>query len=217
MPDKPSDNQAQRLSLSAIATFVGSLMPSARMMALYKPDHPLVLQIAERSRNVLLKTLGQETTLVVDVKGKTVSYGEQALADSKDIAQFGSTLHTLGIGQVLFTNRLAKEGMRDLLRILVLKPDDAHPLTAIQQELQKTKIDGLQMTFILSFVATGENEEAAQIPGQLTEEQVSAFIRAETLPDFLILLLRQAEGFRRKAGRMGLKISDYFYFPTVQS
>ena len=99
---------------------------------------------------------------------------------------FGSTLHTLGIGQILFTNRVAKEGIYEFLKILTIKPDEQNSLTSIQQAIQKTRIDGMQLSFVLSFVATGETEESSQSPGQLTEEQITAFINAETMPDFLL-------------------------------
>jgi len=198
MPDDAREKIAQKQKQTANETFIGSLMSSARMLSLYQPGHPMIIQIAERSTNLLIKTLGQDTTLVVDISGKSVTVGEAALTETKDITLLGGTLHTLGIGQVLFTNRVVKDGMLEFLKILVLKADEKNSLTAIQQAIQKTRIDGLQMTFVLSFVATGESEETSQKPGELSEEQITAFIQAETLPDFLLFLLKQNEPLNGK-------------------
>jgi len=193
MPDTGDDKVLRQQKKGSIETFIGALMPSARMVSLYKPGHPAILPIAARVTNLLLKTLGQDTTLVVDIKGKTVSVDEEALAETKDINAFGGALHTLGIGQVLFTNRLTGEGVYEFLKVLLLKADEKKNLTSIQQELQKLKIAGLLMSFVTSVVDSGETGIADQEPGRLSEEQVLAFTRAETLQDLLLLLFRQNE------------------------
>lgn len=198
--DETSDNKVQQhQKKAALENFIGSLVPSARMMSLYKPGHPAITPITERVKNVLMKTLGQETTLVVDIKGKTVSFDDLPLAETKEINLFAGALHTLGVGQVLFTNRLTGEGTYEFLKVLLLKADEKKSLTAIQLELQKLKIPGLQMSFVVSVVDTADISFADQKPGQLTEEQVLAFTRAETLQDFLLLLLRQNEPLAGKA------------------
>lgn len=198
MTESASEKASLKHKQTGIENFVGSLMSSAKMMSLYQPGHPTILQIAERTNNLLMNALGQETTIVIDLKGKSASVGDMELSETKDISLFGVTLHTLGIGQVLFTNRLTKEGMYEFLKVLIAKADENKSLTALQQEIQKLRIDGLQMSFVLSFVATGETEVTEQMPGQLTEEQIAAFIRTETLPDFLLLLLKQNEPLNGK-------------------
>ncbi len=66
----------------AIETFLGSMMPSAKMMSLYKPGHPAIGPITERVNNLLMKTMGLEHTLVVDIKGKTISAEDVPLAET---------------------------------------------------------------------------------------------------------------------------------------
>lgn len=199
MDDTAEDKIARQLNKAAIETFIGSLMPSAKMMSLYKPGHPAILPITERVKNVLMKALGPDTTLVVDIKGKNVSVEEINLAETKDINLLATTLHTFGIGQVLFTNRVTGEGMYEFLKVLLLKASENNSLTQIQQELQKLKIPGLQMSFVVSVVDAGNTRLEDQKPGQLSEEQIAAFTRAETVQDFLFLLLRQNEALTGKA------------------
>lgn len=177
---------------ASIESFLGSLMPSAKMMSLYKPGHPAIAPITERVNNLLLKTLGLDTTLVIDIKGKTVSAEDTPLAETKDINLFAGTMHTFGVGQVLFTNRLTSEGMYEFLKALLQKAGEGRTLTAIQQDLQKLKIPGLQLSFVVSVVDAG-SAGADQKPGQLSEEQIQAFTGTETLQDFLLLLYRQNE------------------------
>lgn len=193
MTESADDKVSQLQKKGVIETFIGSLVPSARMMSLYKAGHPAIMPITERVSQLLVKTLGQDTTLVIDIKGKTVSADEITLSETKDINLFGGALHTLGVGQVLFTNRLTKEGIYEFLKVLLLKADENKSLTLIQQELQKLKIAGLQMSFVISFVDAGEIRVVDQVPGRLSEAQVLAFIRAETLQDFLFLLFKQNE------------------------
>lgn len=183
---------------TAIASFLASLVTSAKTAGLYKAGHPTLLQIAERTVGLLQKTLAQETNLTLDVKAKTVAIEESDFSETPEIVVFAGALHTLGVGQILFTNRITREGMYEFFRILTAKPDEKTSLSDLQKAVQQTKIDGLQMVFILSFVVTGETEQASQPPGQLSEEQIQAFLKAETLPDFLTLLLRQNEALHGK-------------------
>ena len=199
MDDTAEEKSSHQQNKGAIETFIGSLMPSAKMMSLYKPGHPAIVPITERVKNVLMKALGPDTTLVVDIKGKNVAVEDLTLAETRDINLFAGTLHTFGVGQVLFTNRLTGEGMYEFLKVLLLKPAENKTLTSIQQELQKLKIPGLQMSFVVSVVDAGNTGIADQKPGQLSEEQVTAFTRAETVQDFLLLLLRQNEPLTGKA------------------
>lgn len=183
---------------TAASAFLGTLVTSAKTALLYKPGHPSIAAIATRTIQVLQRSLGQETTLTLDIKAKTVALEESELAETPEIVAFAAALHTLGIGQILFTNRIAPEGMVELFKILAAKPDDKNSLTHLQKAVQQVRIDGLQMVFILNFIVTGEQEQVEQKPGQLTEEQVLAFIRARTLSDFLALLLRQNEELHGK-------------------
>lgn len=183
---------------AAVEGFAGALMPCAKMTGLYQAGHPAIAPIAERVKNLLLRALGQDTTIVFDVKGKSVLVEDTPLAETKDITLLGSTLHMLGIGQVLFTSRLTGDGMFEFMKVLMLKPDDSKNLTAIQKDLLNLKIPGLQMAFVISVVDTGEMV-ADQQPGRLTEEQVLAFTKAETPQDFLLLLRRQNEPLAGKA------------------
>ena len=198
MSEMADDRIQQQQRKGATEAFIGALMPSAKMTGLYKPGHPAITPITERINSLLMRTLGQDTTLVIDIKGKNVSVDELTLAETKEINLFGATLHTLGIGQVLFTNRLTNEGMYEFLKVLMLKADENKKHTALQQELQKLKIPGLQLSFIVSVVDAGEIKILDQKPGQLSEAQVLAFSQAETLQDLLLLLLRQNEALAGK-------------------
>ncbi|MEK7742776.1 MAG: hypothetical protein AAB578_00165, partial [Elusimicrobiota bacterium] len=95
-------------------------------------------------------------------------------------------------------------GFLELFRVLLLKPDEKNTLTDLQKAVQGTRIDGLQMMFILSFVVTGE-EEHKQMPGQLSEDQIAAFAAARDLPDFLALLQHQNE---KLSGKEAEKVAD---------
>ena len=208
MAEHTAEQQASRQKLASVEVLIGSLATSAKTTSLYKAGHPIILQLAERVTQVLLKTLGQETTLVLDVKAKIITVDEVELTDSPDVTAFAVALHTLGIGQLLLTNRLTKEGMVEFLKILVAKPDEKTTLSDIQKSVQEVRIDGLQMTFILNFVVTGEQEEKHEMPGQLSEAQVEAFARAKTLPDFLGLLFQQNEGLQGKEAEEVTELLD---------
>jgi len=199
MPGTGDELVVRQQKKGAIETFIGSLMPSAKMTSLYKPGHPAITPIAERTNNLLSKALGPDTTLVVDIKGKNLFVDEIPLTETKEITLFTGTLHTLGVGQVLFTNRLTPEGMYEFLKALLLKAGENKNLTAIQKELQLLKIPGLQLSFVVSVVDAGAARTEDQKPGQLSEEQVLAFTRAETVQDFLLLLFRQNEPLTGKA------------------
>lgn len=208
MAEFTAEQQVTRQKHAAVEVLIGSLATSAKTTSLYKAGHPIILQLAERVTQVLLKTLGQETTLVLDIKAKTITVDEVELTDSPDMTAFAVALHTLGIGQLLFTNRVTKEGMVEFLKVLVAKPDEKTTLTDLQKSVQETRIDGLQMTFILNFVVTGEQEEKNEMPGQLSEEQVQSFTLAKTLPDFLTLLFKQNEKLQGKEAEEVTELLD---------
>lgn len=217
MEESGSEKFVLKQKQSAIEMFLGSLNPTARTLSIYQDGHPMILEIAERTKNLLIKTLGQENTLVLDIKGKSVSVGELQLSDTKEINAFAAALHSLGIGQILFTNRISAEGMAAFLKLLVLKPDGKNSLNDIQKAVQQIRIDGLQMSFILSFVETGETEETGQKAGELSEDQILAFIRAETLPDFLLLLLRQNESLSGKEAETITTLLDSLLYREISA
>lgn len=193
MPDIAEDREDKQ-KIANIEVFLRSLMTGAKTVSLYKSGHPIIQQISERVVGLLAQALGQDTTLTLDIKAKSSFLGETQLPETPEIVSFSAALHTLGVGQILFTNRITKEGMYEFFRVLTAKADEKNTLTDIQKSLQTVRIDGLQMVFILSFVVTGEEEEPkAQTPGQLTEEQISAYLKASNAPDFLYLLLKQNE------------------------
>ncbi len=205
-------NPALLQKKTAVSAFLNSLVTSAKTAGLYKDGHPSIAAIAQRMTQLLQKTLGQESNLTLEVKAKTVLVEEAPLGETAEVVAFASALHTLGIGQVVFSNRITPEGMREFFRILIAKPDEKNTLTDLQKAVQNVHIDGLQMVFILSFVVTGETEEKKQIPGQLSEEQILAFISAATLPDFLSLLLKQNEDLSGKdAERIGDLLDSLLY------
>ncbi len=205
MADTPEYSPELNAKRTAIAAFLTALVTSAKTSGLYKPGHPSIIMIGQRVVALLNRTLGQETTLTLDVKAKTVIVEESEIPDSAEVTAFAAALHTLGIGQVLFTNRVSGEGMVEFFKVLTAKPDEKTTLTDLQKTVQDVKIDGLQMVFILNFVVTGEQEEEDQPPGRLTEEQVLAFIRSETIPDFLTLLYHQNEAVH---GKEAEKVGD---------
>ncbi len=193
MPETQEYSPELNRKRTAVTTFLTTLMTSAKTSLLYKAGHTMGVQISERMVGVLKQALGTEQNLPLEVKAKTVVLEESELTPTAEITLFASALHTLGIGGVLFTNRVTPEGMAEFFRILMSRPDEQKTLTDLQKAVQTTRIDGLQLNFILSFVSTGETEVKPQKPGNLSEEQILAFCRGATLPDFMALLLRQNE------------------------
>ncbi|MBI4425234.1 MAG: hypothetical protein HY554_16005, partial [Elusimicrobia bacterium] len=198
MPDI-AEVRLDRAKQVAIEQLVTGIVTGSKTVCLYRTGHPIIMQICERCVNLLKNALGQETTLTLDIKAKRLLVNDVELPETNDVNAFASTLHTLGVGQLLFTNRLAKEGVNDFFKMLVAKADEKTSLTDIQKAVQQVRIDGMQLTFVLSFVVTGEQAPTDQAPGHLTEEQVLAFLAARTLPDFLFLLLKQNEPLSGKA------------------
>ncbi|MBI5238951.1 MAG: HEAT repeat domain-containing protein [Elusimicrobia bacterium] len=205
MTDTAHDSPELRQKLGDVALLLRTLVTSARTAALYQPGHSTIAQICERTKTILDKSLGGENTLTLDIKAKTVVVEESPLPNAPETAAFASALHTLGIGPIVLTNRLPPEGLCEFFKLLVAKPDGKTTLTDLQKMVQGLRIDGLQMVFVLSFVVTGEQDEQEQLPGQLSEEQVAAFIRSANLPDLLTLLLRQNEGL---AGKEAETVTD---------
>ncbi|MFA6317768.1 MAG: hypothetical protein WC943_10150 [Elusimicrobiota bacterium] len=198
MPEAAEYNAEFNRRKTAVQAFLTSLMASAKTSILYKPGHVMSLQIADRMLGMLQKTLGGEQTLTLEVKAKTVVIEEIALPETPEVAAFASSLHTLGVGGVLFTNRMTQESMCDFFRALMVKVDEKHTLSDLQKALQNTRIEGMTLSFILSFVSTGETEAKEQKPGDLSEDQIAAFLKAPTLADFLTFLLHQNEDLRGK-------------------
>ncbi|MFA5141228.1 MAG: HEAT repeat domain-containing protein [Elusimicrobiota bacterium] len=182
----------------AIEAFLGALVKGAKTVSLYKEGHPLIQQVVGRVNGVLKAAVGQDPNLTLDIKAKSVLIEESPLAETPETAFFASSLHLLGVGQILFSARLSDEGLLQFMRLLVAKPESGKTLTDLQKAVQDVRIDGLQMSFILSFVVTGEQQEDARQAGQLTEEQIQAFMRAPTLPDLLLLLYKQNEPLTNK-------------------
>ncbi|MBI5210616.1 MAG: HEAT repeat domain-containing protein [Elusimicrobia bacterium] len=183
---------------TALQAFLTSLVASAKTSGLYKDGHPMIVQIGERIVNLLQKTLAGEQNITLEVKSKTVLVDETPLPETPEVTFFASSLHTVGVGGVLFTNRLSVTGMLEFFKVLTLKPDEKNTLGDIQKSLQAARIEGMQLVFIQSFVSTGETEQKEEKPGGLTEDQVAAFTRAKTLPDFLTMLLHQNDALRGK-------------------
>lgn len=177
----------------AVEAFLGALVKGAKTVSLYKEGHPLIPQVVERVNNMLKAAIGQDPNLTLDIKAKSVLMEEDPLPNTPETAFFASVLHMLGVGQVLFGARLSNEGLLEFMRILVAKPEGGKNLSDLQKAVQDVRIDGLQMSFILSFVVTGDQQVDTRLPGHLTEEQVQAFVKAAALPDLLLLLYRQNE------------------------
>lgn len=187
-----------RSQTAAVETFLAALVKASKTVSLYKAGHSMIGQIAGRVHQLMLAALGQEPNLPLELKAKEVLFNEAPLAASEEVTAFAAALHLLGIGQVVFSSRLSPEGLIEFMRLLTAKPEAGKTLTDLQKAAQGVRIDGLQMIFILSFVVTGEQDEAAQKPGKLTERQIKAFTAARTAPDFLYLLLKQNEALTSK-------------------
>ncbi|MBI5202682.1 MAG: HEAT repeat domain-containing protein [Elusimicrobia bacterium] len=177
----------------AVEQFVTGMVTGSKTIGLYRAGHSIINQIGDRALALLTQALGQDTTLTFEVKAKQLVVNDAELPETADSALLASTLHTLGVGQVLFTNRLSRDGMLEFFKILIWKADEKTSLTDIQKAVQQIRIDGMQLTFVLSFVVTGEQAQADQPPGHLTEEQIQAYLAASTLSDYLYLLLKQNE------------------------
>ncbi|MBI5624949.1 MAG: HEAT repeat domain-containing protein [Elusimicrobia bacterium] len=200
---------------TAIAAFLASLMTSAKTSVLYKAGHPMIVQIADRMLALLQKTLGGEQTLTLEVKAKTVRFEDTPLPEGGETTAFATALHTLAVGGILFTNRINQAGMCELFRILTSKVDEKNTLADLQKALQSARIEGLQFNFILTFVSTGETETKEQAPGQLSEDQLTAFLKAESLPDFLTLLLHQSEDLKGKEAETVTGLLDRVLYREV--
>lgn len=188
-----TEAKLDRAKQIAVEQFVTGMVTGSKTIALYRAGHSIINQICDRAVALLTQALGQDTTLTFEIKAKQLLVNDCELPESADSANLAQTLHTLGIGQVLFTNRLTRDGMLEFFKILIWKADEKTSLTDIQKAVQLIRIDGLTMTFVLSFVVTGEQSQAEQPPGQLAEEQILAFIQTKTIPDYLHLLLKQSE------------------------
>lgn len=184
---------SQKQKLAAIEAMVLSLVTGAKSVLLYKPGHVMITQVAERTHKNLLAAVGMEPTLTLDLKAKQILYGETALTETKETVIFASALHNLGIGQILITSRVTIDGIIDIFKVLNLKTDEKTTLSDLQKALQATRIDGMQLVFILSFVVTGEEDIKSQTPGVLSEEQIQAYLSATNLTDYLYLLFKQNE------------------------
>ena len=178
---------------AAIESFLGALVKGAKTVSLYRSGHTVIEQVVARVNQLLRAAVGEEPNLVLAVKARSVLCDEEPLPGTEEVVAFASSLHMMGIGQVLFTTRVTDASLLEFMSLLVRKPDEQHTLTDLQREVQSARIEGMQLESILSFVVTGETDEASQKPGQLSEEQVLAFTAAATLPDFLGLLLKQNE------------------------
>ncbi|MBI3553067.1 MAG: HEAT repeat domain-containing protein [Elusimicrobia bacterium] len=217
MPDIDEHSPELLAKKTAASAFIASLMASAKTAGLYKQGHPTIMAISDRIVALLLKTLGQETTLTLEVKAKTVAIDDSDLEATPEITAFAAALHTLGIGQLLFTNRMTKEGMYEFFRVLISKPEGTSSLTDLQKATQAIRIDGLQMVFILSFVVTGESEKKEQPPEQLSEEQIAAFLKAETLPDYITLLVKQSEPLHGKEAEAVTGLLDSLLYREISA
>ncbi|MBI2361808.1 MAG: HEAT repeat domain-containing protein [Elusimicrobia bacterium] len=188
-----TSDPAARKRREAIETLIAALVKSSRTIILYKPGHTLIGQVVERVLGMLRGAVGDEPNIQLDIKAKQVLVDEEPLTELPELVSFAVSLHTLGIGQVLLTARLGPEGLEQFMRILTWKADEKRTLSDLQKAVAETRIDGLQIISIMSFIVTGEEEEVVQKIGQLSEEELLALEAARTLPDFLHLLLRQNE------------------------
>jgi hypothetical protein len=198
MSDAAENSPEAKARQNAVEIFIAALVKGAKTVSLYKSGHAMIGQIAGRVHGLMLAALGQEPNVPLELKAKEVLFNEVPLTASEETVAFASALHMLGIGQIVFSKRLAPEGIIEFMRLLTAKPEAGKTLTDLQKFVQQVRIDGLQIVFILSFVVTGEEDEAQQKPGRLTERQVQAFIAAKTAPDFLYLLLKQNEPLTSK-------------------
>ncbi|TBR22224.1 HEAT repeat domain-containing protein [bacterium] len=193
MADATRSDLLTRKRREAVETFLASMVKSSRTIILYAHGHTLIPQMVERVRGLLLAAVGEEPNIQLDVKAKQVLFEEEPLTENSDVVSFAVSLHTLGIGNVILTSRVSTDGLEQLMRLLTWKPDEKRSLSDLQKAVQDVRIDGLQLISIMSFVVTGEQEESVARPGQLSEEELQALERADTLPDFLHILLRRNE------------------------
>lgn len=178
--------------LAAVESFLGAFIKSAKTISLYKEGHEMIIQIVGRVANLLRTSLANEPNMTIDVKSKNLLYEEAVLEETEELVSFAAILHVLGIGQIVFSDRITDEGMLRFMKMITERPDLKRSLSDMQRDVQKTRIDGLQLVSIMSFVET-DDEVEQQTPGRLSEEQVAAFAESKTLPDFLYLLFRQNE------------------------
>jgi len=178
--------------LAVIENFVEAFIKGAKTMALYEKGHEMIMQIVGRVNNLLKSALGHEPNLTVNVKSKNILYEGNPLEETEEMIGFASSLHVLGIGQIMFGDKLADEGMLKFMKMVTERPDLKRTLVDMQQGVHTTRIDGLQLVSIVSAIETVEEVEE-QTPGQLTPEQVEVFSVAKTLPDFLFMLFYQNE------------------------
>ena len=208
MPEILRETGIAKRRREAIEGFLGALVKGSRTVTLYKEGHSIVGQVTGRVNQLLKNAIGEEPNLPLELKSKRILFEEEELTESPETVLFATALHSLGVGQVVFTPRLSDEGLLGFMRLLVWKPTADKSLSDMQKELSTRRIDGLQIISILSFVVTGEQEEDSRNPGELTEEQIAAITSAGTAPDFLYLLLKQAEAVNNKAAEEIVQILD---------
>jgi len=193
------DSISAKKQRAAVEAFLGALVKGSKTVTLYKEGHSIIGQVSGRVNQLLKNAIGEEPNLPLELKAKSVLFDEAALEETPETIHFATTLHGLGIGSVVLTPLLSDEDLYGFMTLLVWKPTEEKTLTDMQKELQSQKVDGLQLISILSFVVTGEQEEDERNPGELTEEQITAITACPTIPDFLHLLLKQAEVVNNKA------------------
>ncbi len=194
-----SDSIAAKKQRATVEAFIGALVKGSKTVTLYKDGHQIIGQVTGRVNQLLKNAIGEEPNLPLELKAKSILLEEVPLEESPETIHFATTLHSLGIGQVVLTPRLIDEDLTEFMRLLVWKPTEETTLTDKQKEISTQKTDGLQLISILSFVVTGEQEEDTRNPGELSEEQLTAITACETIPDFLHLILKQAEVVNNKA------------------
>jgi hypothetical protein len=207
------DKAAFRKKQAVLLTFLGSLVKSSKNVTLYKDGHDMIGQIIERVMRMLEGAMGGEHQLTLEVKAKDVLFEGQEIENQPEVMGFAVQMHTLGVGQITFNNRLTPEGMLELMRIMTWKADDDHPLTELQKKIQELRIDGLSLNSIVSFITT--EEESTEAPGALSEQQITAFCATKTLPDFVYLLFKQNEPLNSKAGHALGNLFEQFFLQEV--
>ncbi|HVE13320.1 MAG TPA: hypothetical protein VNI01_08005, partial [Elusimicrobiota bacterium] len=191
MPDAARRTPEAEHRREATELLVAALVRGAKNVQMFSATHPSVLQDANRTLNFLVKAIGREPALTLDLKAGDVLLDGEALAPMERTKLFANALRGLGVGQVRFSDGLSAAGLIRFLGWLNARLDEKGGAQDLQRAIQAERIDGLQLTFVLSFAVPAQEQDPAGFEG-LSPRELEAFLKARTLPDFAALLAAHA-------------------------
>ena len=188
-----ADGRRTRDQRKELELLLRKLSTGARTLSLYAEGHSAIPQVVDRTFEVFRSTLAEIPELAVEIRARTLVLDDVEVAASDEIEFLASSLHQLGVGRLVLTRQVDRDGLQELLRLVVAKPGPTQTLPELQKVVQETEIEGLELTSVLDFMVKAEEERSR--PEDLTEEQVEGIAEASSIPDLVLLLRARAETF----------------------